>query len=244
MSAPATILTVEDSQAIRRMIAYNLERVGYNVLQAGDGKEAVRTLQGAVPDLIILDVRMPEMNGFQLLELMRRYPKAAAIPVIMLSALSQPENIDRALALGVVDYLVKPLDPNVLLAKVQQALAGADSAAETWDGPNRRQSKRVPLKDVSLEPQPGGKTVDISEGGLSWRTKSPPEEGDVILLEAYELFKALGVDDDNLRVRVVHVRSVGLGYHRVGTAFIGLSSDTRDAIRRFIDQQTAAAGEA
>ncbi len=232
----ATILTVEDSNAIRRLIAYNLERVGYTVLQAENGKEAVRTLQSAVPDLIILDVRMPEMNGFQLLELMRRYPKAAAIPVIMLSALSQPENIDRALALGVVDYLVKPLDPTVLIAKVQEALAIANEPRESWDGPNRRQFKRVAIRDVSLEPQPGGRTVDISEGGLAWRTKSPPEEGDVLLLEAHELFEELEVADDNLRVRVIHVGSVGLGYHRVGAAFIGLSAGTRDSIRRFVER--------
>ena len=76
-------------------------------MRPGDGKEAVRVLQKVVPDLIVLDVRMPEMNGFQLLELMRKYPRAAAIPVVMLSALSQPENVDRALKLGVVDYVVK-----------------------------------------------------------------------------------------------------------------------------------------
>jgi CheY-like chemotaxis protein len=232
---PATILTVEDSNAIRRLIAYNLERAGYTVLEAENGKEAVRSLQNSVPDLIILDVRMPEMNGFQLLELMRRYPKAAAIPVIMLSALSQPENIDRALALGVVDYLVKPLDPTVLIAKVQEALSSAGRQKQDWSGPNRRQFRRAAVRDVSLEPQPGGRATDISEGGLAWRTKNPPEEGDVILLEAHELFDALGLADHNLRVRVIHVGSVGLGYHRVGAAFIGLSAGTRDSIRRYVE---------
>ena len=123
MSGTVRILTVEDSDNIRRLIAYNLKRAGYEVIEASNGKEAVRVLQKLVPDLIILDVRMPEMNGFQLLELMRKYPKAAAIPVLMLTALSQPSNIDRALSLGVVDYIVKPLDPTVLMAKVKEALS-------------------------------------------------------------------------------------------------------------------------
>jgi CheY-like chemotaxis protein len=111
------ILTVEDAPNIRKLIAYNLKRAGYEVFEAEDGKAAVRVLNQLVPDLIILDIRMPEMDGFALLELMRKYPKAAAIPVIMLTALSTAADLDRALQLGVVDYLVKPLDPTLLIAK-------------------------------------------------------------------------------------------------------------------------------
>src|SRR5262245_7137137 len=141
------ILTVEDAPNIRKLIAYNLKRAGYEVLEAEDGKAAVRVLQQVVPDLIVLDIRMPEMDGFALLELMRRYPKAAAIPVIMLTALSTATDLDRALQLGVVDYLVKPLDPTLLIAKVESALAreGMGPIQPTpppvgeWRGPNRRQ---------------------------------------------------------------------------------------------------------
>ena len=235
MSETKRILTVEDSDNIRRLIAYNLKRGGYDVIEAANGKEAVRVLQKLVPDLIILDVRMPEMNGFQLLELMRKYPKAAAIPVLMLTALSQPSNIDRAIALGVVDYIVKPLDPTVLLAKVKEALSqGQDRIA--WTGPDRRQFPRAFVRDARLEPQPGGRAIDISEGGLSWRTKNPPKQGDVVLVEAHDFFELIGIGDHTLRARVVHVNPVGLGYHRVGSTFIGLSEVTRDTIRRFVDR--------
>ena len=105
-----------------------------------------------MPDLIVLDVRMPEMNGFQLLELMRKYPKAAAIPVVMLSALSQPENIDRALKLGVVDYVVKPLDPSVLISKVQSAMErgrAQDVNTGTWEGVERRGSRRLEVEALT-----------------------------------------------------------------------------------------------
>ena len=217
----ARILAVEDSDNIRRLIAYNLQRAGYEVLQAANGKEAVRILQKTVPDLILLDIRMPEMNGFQLLELMRKYPKAAAIPVMMLSALSQPENIDRALSLGVVDYIVKPLDPTVLIAKVREALAHKASSETTWVGPDRRQFDRIRLEGIELSPQPGGRVVDLGEGGLAWRTKTPPHEDDILVIEAHELFEKIGIGEQTLRARVVGTRREGLGYYRVSTAFIG-----------------------
>ena len=231
------ILTVEDNDNIRRLISYNLQRAGYEVLQAANGKEAVRILQKVVPDLIILDVRMPEMNGFQLLELMRKYPKAAAIPVVMLSALSQTENVDRALALGVVDYIIKPLDPTVLLAKVKEALAHHKKVSNQWTGPDRRQFERVLIQGINLSPQPGGRVLDLSEGGLCYRTKSPPQEGDVISIEAHELFELMGVSEQTLRARVVYVRTEGLGYFRLGLAFIGLSPSARDSIRRFVESE-------
>lgn len=242
MDAHKTILTVEDSPNIRRLIAYNLQRAGYTVLEAGDGKEAVRQLQKTVPDLIVLDIRMPEMDGFQLLELMRKYPKAAAIPVVMMTALSQPADVDRALALGVVDYLVKPLDPTVLIAKVREALTHRAITAESWSGPNRRQFPRGSILDLDLGPQPGGKGIDISEGGIGWRTKSPPAIDDVVVVEAPILFAELRIPDESLRARVVQTRKLGLGYHRVGASFVGLTAPTREALRKYaLERQTPGA---
>lgn len=227
------VLTVEDSANIRRLIAYNLKRAGYEVLEAADGKAAVKVLQQHVPDLIILDIRMPEMDGFQLLELMRRYPKAAAIPVVMMTALSQPADVDRALKLGVVDYLVKPLDPTLLISKVRTILHEHEGA-EPWRGENRRQFVRGSILDVSLDPEPGGSGVDLGEGGISWRSNDPPRVGEVVHLAAPELFAEVGIEERSLRCRVVHVRPVGMGEHRVGAALIGLTEHTRDVIRRYV----------
>mgnify|MGYP002632268704 CR=1 FL=1 len=233
---PKQILTVEDGANIRRLIAYNLKRAGFVVHEAADGKEAVKVLQQVVPDLIILDIRMPEMDGFQLLELLRRYPKAAAIPVIMMTALSQPADVDRALDLGVVDYLIKPLDPTLLLAKVHAVLArrtpGADGTA--WDGPNRRQFVRGSILDLSMGPFPGGRGVDLGEGGIAWRTKDPPAVNGVVIIEAPALSEALGIHEHSMRCRVHYVRPIGMGEYRVGGALIGLNEHARDAIRRYV----------
>ena len=234
--APKTVLTVEDSPNIRRLIAYNLKHAGFHVLEAGTGKEAVKVLQTTVPDLIILDIRMPEMDGFQLLELMRRYPKAASIPVVMLTALSQPGDVDRALQLGVIDYLVKPLDPTLLLAKVETALNKRIHTAGgvVWDGPNRRQFVRGSILDTSLSPFPGGRGIDLGEGGMCWRTREAPGVGDVVVIEAPELFRAIGIQERTVRCRVVYTHELGLGFHRVGAALVGLNEHARDVIRGYV----------
>ena len=238
MTDTQTVLTVEDNPNIRKMIAYNLRRAGFKAIEAGDGKEAVRVLQKVVPDIIILDVRMPEMNGFQLLELMRKYPRAAAIPVVMLSALSQPENIDRALKLGVVDYIVKPLDPATLIAKIRSALeSGGHDGASDWQGSERRASPRVSISDVELQPSPGGRLLDLSEGGLSWRCKVPPAVGDILELDAPAFRRLTQITaEETIRLRIVHTKEIGLGYSRVGACFIGLSAPVKQAVRTLVTQ--------
>ncbi len=234
------ILTVEDAPNIRKLIAYNLKRAGYEVLEAEDGKAAVRILQQVVPDLIVLDIRMPEMDGFQLLELMRKYPKAAAIPVIMLTALSTASDLDKALSLGVVDYLVKPLDPTLLVAKVESALnrevAPALTAAPTgeWRGTNRRQFVRGGIHGMPLGPSPGGVGVNLGEGGISWLTRTPPAVGEIVAVQATALQQAVGVSDFIVRARVVYAYPLPDTSVRVGAAFIGLSENARNVIRRVV----------
>ena len=121
------ILTVEDQPNIRRLITYVLTKAGYKVLQAGDGAAAVRVLQQNIPDLILLDLRMPKMDGFELLTLLRKYEAAASVPVVILTSLNTPRDLDRALQLGVVDYLTKPIDPRALVERVRE-IVGVSSA--------------------------------------------------------------------------------------------------------------------
>ncbi len=115
---PRKILVVEDTPNLRRLVAYLLGRAGYEVLQAEDGRAAVEVLKRHLPDLILLDIRMPGMDGFELLELLRGFPRAQAIPVVMLTSLSGARDLDRAMQLGVVDFLTKPIEPRALLTQV------------------------------------------------------------------------------------------------------------------------------
>ncbi|MBU0552790.1 response regulator [Myxococcota bacterium] len=226
-----TVLIVEDSAHLRRLVSYNLQRAGLRVLSAEDGRAAVAHLQQTIPDLILLDLRMPKMDGFELLTLMRRYPKAARIPVIVFTALSEDVDVDRALALGVIDYIIKPLDPAILLSRVESALS--DEPEEDWQGGNRRRFLRGRIADLEIGPQAWG--VDLSESGISWRAERPPVVGEIVAFNSKRLFEALGIREQLLRARVLYVLPLGRRHgYRVGAAFVGLTEQTRAAMRRYV----------
>jgi len=116
------VLVVEDDEKTRKLVGQVVSKGGYRAVLAEDGIQAASVLKKARPDLIILDIRMPRMDGFKLLELLQRYETAASIPVVMLTASDSPLDLDRALRLGVQDYLVKPISPKALLLKVRALL--------------------------------------------------------------------------------------------------------------------------
>lgn len=115
-----TILVVEDDPTMRELLKLHLTTAGYAVRTAADGIEAGHAVLGVTPDLIITDVRMPHMNGFELVEALREDPRMAAIPVIFLTI--EGESYDRGASLGALEYLTKPIRVEVLLQKVAKHL--------------------------------------------------------------------------------------------------------------------------
>ncbi len=116
------VLVAEDDETTLRLVGQVIQRGGYRAALAQDGVKAVSLLKRARPDLIILDLKMPKMDGFQLLELLKKYESAATIPVVVLTGSSSPLDIDKALSLDVDDYLMKPISPRKLLGKIQELL--------------------------------------------------------------------------------------------------------------------------
>jgi CheY-like chemotaxis protein len=113
------VLVAEDDEKTRNLVGQVMRRGGYRVALAEDGINAANLLKRAIPDLIILDLRMPRMDGFQLLEILKRYETSAEIPIIVLTGIEGPVEMDRALRLGITDFLVKPISPRKLLLKVR-----------------------------------------------------------------------------------------------------------------------------
>jgi len=113
------ILIAEDDPKTLRLVGEVVQRGGYRAALAKHGVGAVKLLKRARPDLIILDLRMPRMDGFQLLELLKKYETSASIPVIVLTGSNSPMDIDRAMRIGISDYLVKPISPRKLLSRIQ-----------------------------------------------------------------------------------------------------------------------------
>jgi two-component system alkaline phosphatase synthesis response regulator PhoP/two-component system response regulator VicR len=114
------ILAVDDERHIVRLVQVNLERQGYEVVTAFDGKEALEKVQSEQPDLIVLDVMMPYMDGFEVLQNLKRDPSTRDIPVIMLTAKAQDADVFRGWQSGVDCYLTKPFNPMELIAFVKR----------------------------------------------------------------------------------------------------------------------------
>jgi len=121
------ILTCDDEKHIVRLIQVNLERQGYEVITAYNGVECLEKVQEDRPDLIVLDVMMPEMSGFEVLEKLKSNPDTETIPVIMLTARAQDVDVLRGWQSGVECYLTKPFNPMELIAFVKRIFSMEDS---------------------------------------------------------------------------------------------------------------------
>ena len=121
-SEAAKILIVDDAPDICEIIQYNLQKEGYQTAIAADGSAALQTAKWFLPDLILLDIMMPEKNGIETLQALRQHSRHAHTAVILLTALGG-ENIQiKGLNLGADDYIVKPIQPRVLISRIQAVL--------------------------------------------------------------------------------------------------------------------------
>lgn len=117
-----TILIAEDEHHIREIIKINLSMEGCIILLAKNGREALEIASQTVPDLIITDIMMPDMDGIELFLTLREKESTEKVPVIMISVKSQAEDLKTASLLGVDDYITKPFDPAYLMKKVRKVL--------------------------------------------------------------------------------------------------------------------------
>lgn len=124
----AKILAVDDEPDVLLIVKTGLEMEGYNVVTASDGEQALASAREEKPDLILLDVMMPKLDGFEVLAKLKEDEATATIPVIMLTGLSDRTKIQKALNSGIQCYVVKPFDFDDLMTKVRAAL-GASGVA-------------------------------------------------------------------------------------------------------------------
>lgn len=125
------VLVVDDDREIRGLVAGALRRDGYTVVEAGDGQEALEVAVRLVPDLVLLDMTLPGMDGVEVTRLLKASPTLATIPVVALSALTQDHVRNRALAAGCERYLTKPCAPAALRDVIAETLAGVTSRSPT-----------------------------------------------------------------------------------------------------------------
>lgn len=116
------ILIAEDEKDIRELIAFTLRFAGFDVLLATNGVEAVEVAEAERPDLVILDVRMPKMSGYEACRRLKENPQTSALPIVFLSAKGQDSEIQQGLESGAEEYILKPFAPDELIQQVRDIL--------------------------------------------------------------------------------------------------------------------------
>ena len=117
-----TILIVEDDQDIQQLVGYNLIKSGFQVEYADSGEDALKVIKSQYPDLILLDIMLPEMDGIEVCKVLRSDNKTAEIPIIMLTAKGEESDVVGGLDIGADDYITKPFSPKILLSRIKAVL--------------------------------------------------------------------------------------------------------------------------
>ena len=148
------VLVVDDEPDLLELARYNLTQIGYDVACVASGEEALAHVRSHQPDLVILDLLLPGVDGWEVCKILKRDPRTATIPIMMLTARSEEADMVTGLELGADDYLTKPFSPRVLLARVKAAL-------------RRRQSEQAAEQSAisrgNLVIYPGYYTVRVHE---------------------------------------------------------------------------------
>ena len=123
VSTQKKILIADDDMLLVSLLEHKLRQAGYDVVSVNDGQAAVDQFAVSVPDLVVLDGMMPNLDGFQVLRELKKKDEWAKVPVLMLTARRQENDVVEGLSLGAADYLVKPFSPDELVARITRAMS-------------------------------------------------------------------------------------------------------------------------
>jgi two-component system phosphate regulon response regulator PhoB len=204
--ARETILVVEDEADILELVRYNLAREGYTVVGAAFGEEGLKAVMARRPDLVLLDLMLPGMDGLEVCRTLKADARTRAIPVVMLTAKGEVSDIVAGLELGADDYIVKPFSPKVLVARVRAVLRRKNAA------PPDEQSV-LKLHDLAIHPGRHevlvrGKPVDLTATEFRLLHFLARRPGWVFT--RYQIVNAVKGEDAAVTDRAVDVQIVGL----------------------------------
>jgi DNA-binding response OmpR family regulator len=146
------ILAIEDDPRVLAVLKKRLEFSGYEVVTAQDGTDGYRKARAESPDLIILDLILPGLNGYQICAMLKRDQNYRDIPVLMLTARSQERDIEEGMRVGADAYMIKPYDPNVLVARVKLLLELAEARRAEKKREEEAKAIKPPRRAVSEGP--------------------------------------------------------------------------------------------
>lgn len=211
------ILIVEDDADIRQLLSYHLTKEGYGVLVAASGEEALRMVPSAAPDLILLDLMLPGLDGLTVCQRLRAQPNTATIPIVMLTAKGEEADVVNGLNAGANDYISKPFSPKVLSARLRAVLRrpGVMASIADEDGGEVIQIHNVRMHLGRHEVLVDGQPVDLSVTEFRMLHFLARRPGWVFTRQ--QILDGLHGDKHAISDRAVDVQVVGLR-RRLGSA--------------------------
>lgn len=163
--AKEKILIVEDEEDILELVKYNLAKEGYQVITVSTGEDAIKTVTAKLPDLVLLDLMLPGMDGFEVCKSIKNNSKTSHIPIVMLTAKGEDADIVTGLELGADDYITKPFSPRVLVARLKTVLRRKKDTQK--DDKTTLKIHNIVINPVRHEVLVGGKPVDLTASEFS-----------------------------------------------------------------------------
>jgi len=148
--ARETILVVEDDENIQQLVGYNLAKAGFHVIYADNGEQALSVIKRERPELIVLDLMLPGLSGFEICKLVRKDPKTKSLPIVMLTAKSEENDMAAGLDLGADDYITKPFSPKILISRIKAALRRKEGLSE--EGNENKKNGPLTIHGITIDP--------------------------------------------------------------------------------------------
>ena len=201
-----TILAVDDEEDILELLEYNLAKEGFRVVRVTSGEAALSAARRAAPDLILLDLMLPGVDGLEVCKELKRDGKTSKIPIIMLTAKGEEADVVLGLELGADDYITKPFSPRVLIARIRAALRRSTAPPEDWETPMK-------IREIEIDPgrhevKVAGKSVKLTFTEFRILHLLARRPGWVFT--RYQIVEAVRGDDYAVTDRAVDVQIVGL----------------------------------
>lgn len=202
-----TVLVVEDEEDILALLHFNLIKAGYEVVCAARGEEALTAIAAGKPDLILLDLMLPGIDGLEICRRLRDDPATGEIPIIMLTARGEEEDVVRGLDLGADDYVTKPFSIKVLLARIQSVLRRRSESRRQTDG------GELIHGDLRIHPgrnlvQVGGEPVELTF--TEFRVLEALASRPGWVFTRYQIVNTVRGEDYSVTDRAVDVQIAGL----------------------------------